>query len=217
MWRAHDGTDGETVTVVRTRLKMAATLTVVVLALTGFQSSTSSGGSGGGSGKSRSGDGGGCSSSDKKNDDYSGSSGSTSSGSSGSSDATEDPYTEDPYTEDPYAEDTEEPTADGGTEPAVGVEVVVLDCVKPARKKSKGRPAREADTSATLKITPYDWRVQGTFEIAVHFEDANGKRIETDLVEVSVEGVAKEAEAFLARPETAARVKHCTIGWVRRS
>ncbi|WP_406059245.1 hypothetical protein OG462_19550 [Streptomyces sp. NBC_01077] len=184
---------------VRTRLKLAATLTVVVLALTGFHTGHGSS-SGGGSGKSKSGksrggdsDGGGCSNSKKSNDDYEGGSGGSDSGSSSGSGS---------YTTAP----TPTPVS------AARAEVVVVDCVKPAGKKRKGKPARAADTTATLKITPNDLQVRGTFMVTVEFKDAKGASVDTDIVEVTVNGAEKEFEAFVRDPKDVERVKSCTIG-----
>ncbi|MFB6843009.1 hypothetical protein [Streptomyces sp. NPDC056361] len=182
---------------VRTRLKLAATLAVVVLALTGFHTGKgghgSSGGHGGSgkSGKSRShsdsddDSGGGCSSDEKSNDDYSGSG--SSSGSSGSGEYTYDPT--------PSAS----PTSDAIVE--------VVDCVDPAQKKRKGKPARKADTTATVKITSDDW-TEKTFRVVVYFEDANRK--EVDRAETTVTtGRTKTFEVAMAHPGTVGRVKKC--------
>ncbi|WP_371636201.1 hypothetical protein OG988_22145 [Streptomyces zaomyceticus] len=183
---------------VRTRLKLAATLTVVVLALTGFHTGHGSS-SGGGSGKSKSGksrdgdsDGGGCSSSKKSNDDYEGDSGSGSDHGSSSGSGS--------YTTAPT------PVS------AARAEVVVVDCVKPAGKKRKGKPARAADTTATLKITPNDLQVRGTFVVTVKFKDAKGASVDTDIVEVTVNGAEKEFEVYVRDPKDVERVKSCTIG-----
>ncbi|MFF9340893.1 MULTISPECIES: hypothetical protein [unclassified Streptomyces] len=187
--------DGETVTVVRTRLKMAATLTVVVLALTGFQ--TSSGGGKGGSGgsgksKSKSSGGGGCSSDKKDNDDYEGSgSGSGSSGSDG-----EYGYT---------AEPTSSATASGA--------VTVVDCVKPAQKKRKGRPARKADTTATVRITSearYD--VTELYKVTLSFKGASGSVVDTRTTTLRVEhGEEKDFEVEMANPRLVDKVKRCEV------
>ncbi|MCB8907718.1 MULTISPECIES: hypothetical protein [unclassified Streptomyces] len=186
---------------VRTRLKLAATLTVVVLALTGFHTGHGSSSSGGGSGKSKSGksrdgdsDGGGCSSSKKSNDDYEGDSGSGSDYGSSSGSGS--------YTTAPT------PTPVSGAR----AEVVVVDCVKPAVKKRKGKPARAADQTATLKITPNDLQVRGTFVVVVKFNDAKGASVDTDIVEVTVNGAEKEFEVYVRDPKDVERVKSCTIG-----
>ncbi|MFD5329241.1 hypothetical protein [Streptomyces sp. NPDC127092] len=184
---------------VRTRLKLAATLTVVVLALTGFQTS-SSGGHGGGkskSGKSRSsssGGGGGCSSSEKKNDDYD-----NASGGSGSSGTSGDPT----YTPAPT------------TGPA-DLEVEVFQCVRPAEKKRKGKPARAADTTASIRVTPgYD--VSGTYRVVLEFERGDGSPV--DLGEIVI-GVASPSPKIydvpMKHPETVAQVKRCTLREVVR-
>ncbi|MFJ8662399.1 hypothetical protein [Streptomyces sp. NPDC093795] len=180
---------------VRTRLKLAATLTVVVLALTGFHTGKggSSGGSssGGGSGKSKSrsdddGSGGGCSSDEKSNDDYSGSDG------SGRSAADE-------YTYDPTP--TASPTAD--------VHVSVVDCVKPAQKKRKGKPARKADTTATVRITSDAWE-EKTFRVVVRFEGAGHKVVDEAETTVTVERRGtKTFEVKMAHPGAVDRVREC--------
>lgn len=177
---------------VRTRLKLAATLAVVVLALTGFHTGKGGHGSssgGGKSGKSRShsddDSGGGCSSDEKSNDDYSGSG--SSSGSSGSGEYTYDPA--------PSAS----PTTDAIVE--------VVDCVDPAQKKRKGKPARKADTTATVRITSDDW-TEKTFRVVVYFESADRK--EVDRAETTVTtGRTKTFEVAMAHPGTVGRVKKC--------
>ncbi|MEV8625768.1 hypothetical protein [Streptomyces sp. NBC_01268] len=184
---------------VRTRLKLAATLTVVVLALTGFQTS-SSGGHGGGSGKSgsRSGksksggdSGGGCSSSKKRNDDYDG---------GGSGDGTYTPS----------------PTASTSTAPTAGVEVVVVDCVEPARKKRKGRPAVKADTTATLRITSRD-ATAGTYRIVVEFKGSLGSKADGAETVVTVGGgETKTFEVAMRNPKAVDKVKDCYVYDVRR-
>ncbi|MFD3570861.1 hypothetical protein [Streptomyces sp. NPDC058667] len=177
---------------VRTRLKLAATLTVVVLALTGFQTGhgSSSGGGGGKSksGKSRSDDdsGGGCSSDEKSNDDYSGADG------SGRSAADE-------YTYGPTP--TATPTAD--------VWVSVVDCVEPAQKKRKGRPARKADTTATVRITSDAWE-EKTFRVVVQFDGAGHEVVDRAETTVTVERRGtKTFEVKMAHPGTVGRVKEC--------
>ncbi|MER5309841.1 hypothetical protein ABT034_18890 [Streptomyces sp. NPDC002773] len=175
---------------VRTRLKLAATLTVVVLALTGFQTGKggSSGGSGGGSGKSKSrsddDSGGGCSNDEKSNDDYSGSGGNSAA---------------DEYTYDPAP--TATPTAD--------VRVTVVDCVKPAQKKRKGKPARKADTTATVRITSDAWE-EKTFRVVVRFEGAGHKVVDQAETTVTVERRGtKTFEVEMAHPGTVDRVREC--------
>ncbi|MGW1931866.1 hypothetical protein [Streptomyces sp. NPDC001919] len=176
---------------VRTRLKLAATLAVVVLALTGFH--TGHGSSGGGGGKSKSGksksrgsdddSGGGCSSDEKDNDDYSGSGGGTA----------------DPYTYDPTP--TASPTAD--------VRVTTVDCVKPAQKKRKGRPARRADTTTTLRITSDAWE-EKTFRIRVEFSGTGLAKVDQTVTTVTVgRRGTKTFEVGMAHPGAVARVKEC--------
>ncbi|WP_435969536.1 hypothetical protein [Streptomyces sp. Qhu_M48] len=190
---------------VRTRLKMAATLTVVVLALTGFQTghgSSSSSGGGSGKSKSRSGDsdGGGCSSSKKSNDDYEDhddSSGGSGGGSGGGVTETA----------------TAAPSVTSSTAP---VEVVVVDCVEPGQRKRKGKPARSADTTATVEVTPRDWRVRGTYEIVVAFEDAKGATVDARAVEVTMaDGETQTVDVPMRNPKAVDRVKDCAIGTVR--
>ncbi|MEU7072551.1 hypothetical protein AB0B30_12065 [Streptomyces narbonensis] len=183
---------------VRTRLKMAATLTVVVLALTGFQTghgSSSGGGSGKSKSKSRGSDddsGGGCSSDEKSNDDYSGSGGS---GSSGGSTGTASPVP---------------------TSAAVQVEVVVVDCVKPARKKRKGKPARKADTTATLKAVSRD-ALPGTYWVTLQFRNASGTMVDLGEAEVTVGShETKTFEVEMENPQYVDRVTNCWVYEVRR-
>ncbi|MEV5974277.1 hypothetical protein [Streptomyces sp. NPDC051921] len=180
---------------VRTRLKLAATLTVVVLALTGFQTS-SSGGHGSGKSSSRSGksksSGGGCSSSKKKNDDYDDYDGSGSVGGS-----------------------TSTPTSDPSTYPKRGVEVVVVDCVKPAQKKRKGKPARKADTTATLRIVSRNWE-SGTYLVTLEFKDRTGTAV--DRAETRVTIASKESKNFeiaMTAPGVVGRVTKCYVYDVR--
>lgn len=195
---------------VRTRLKLAATLTVVVLALTGFQTSGSgghSGGSGkssgksgsrsGSSGKSKShgGDsGGGCSSSKKKNDDYDDYDG------DGSGGATYTPA----------------PTASTSSAPMAGVEVVVVDCVKPAQKKRKGRPAVKADTTATLRITSRD-ATAGTYRVVLEFKGSLGSKADGAETVVTVRGgETKTFEVAMRNPKAVGKVKNCYVYDVRK-
>ncbi|RSS39022.1 hypothetical protein [Streptomyces sp. WAC08241] len=190
---------------VRTRVRLAATLAVVVFALTGFHSGKGGHGSGGGSGsgKSKSGksrshssssdssdssddddSGGGCSSSEKDNDDY------------GSNDATATP--------------SPLPTATGSA-----VEVVVVDCVKPARKKGKGRLARGADTTATLEITSHTG-VEKTYRVTLEFKGAGGNAV--DSAEALVTVGAHEEKTFevaMEHPKTVDRVRDCWVYDVR--
>ncbi|WP_370413328.1 hypothetical protein [Streptomyces fradiae] len=183
---------------IRTRLKLAATLTVVVLALTGFQTST--GGSHGGgkskSGKSRSssGGGGGCSSSKKSNHDYDDDDDDAGSGGgSGSNGST--------YTPDPTVSSS--PTAD--------VEAFVVDCVEPARKKSKGRPARKADTTATVKVVSHTSYAR-TFKVVVEFEGTAGTAVDRAETVVSVDGnAAKTVDVAMRNPKSVGQVKRCEI------
>ncbi|MCT4356339.1 hypothetical protein M5362_24735 [Streptomyces sp. Je 1-79] len=178
----------------RRGIRLAATLAVVVLALTGFQ--TSSGGKGG-SGKSRSSgsDGGGCSSSKKKNndydhDDYDG-------GGSGGSDYTTAPAT---------------PSVSAS--PTSTVHVSVVDCVKPAQKKRKGKPARKADTTATLRITSIEDFTE-TFKVEVAFEGSGGVEVDEAVKTVTVEsGETKTFEVAMESPKAVGRVTSCAIASV---
>ncbi|MFB7447351.1 hypothetical protein [Streptomyces sp. NPDC056194] len=176
---------------VRTRLKLAATLTVVVLALTGFHS----GKGGHGSGKSKSGksrshkgshddddSGGGCSSDEQGNDDYIDTDG------SGGSTATASPS----------------PTS-------AKVEVVVVDCVKPAQKKRKGRPARKADTTATLRISSHD-ALEGTYEVTLEFKGATGSAVDSVTTTVTVGAYEdKTFEVAMKNPKVVDRVRNCYV------
>ncbi|MFJ5832405.1 hypothetical protein [Streptomyces sp. NPDC093089] len=174
---------------IRTRLKLAATLAVVVLALTGFHTGKGGHGSssgGGKSGKSRShsddDSGGGCSSDEKSNDDYSGSGSSSGSGE---------------YTYDPA------PSAS----PTAGATVEVVDCVDPAQKKRKGKPARKADTTATVKITSDSW-TEKTFRVVVYFESADRKEVDRTETTVTT-GRTKTFEVPMTRPGTVGQVRKC--------
>ncbi|MEU0400432.1 hypothetical protein ABZ318_09275 [Streptomyces sp. NPDC006197] len=192
---------------VRTRVKLAATLTVVVLALTGFHTGKGGhGSSGGGSGKSSSGksksgksksgksrshsdsdddddSGGGCSSDEQGNDDYSGSGGST---------ATASPS----------------PTS-------AKVEVVVVDCVKPAQKKRKGGPARKADTTATLRISSHD-ALPGTYEVTLEFKGVTGFAVDSVTTVVTVGAHEdKTFELAMKNPKALDKVKNCYVRDVR--
>lgn len=182
---------------VRTRLKMAATLTVVVLALTGFQTSSSGGGKGGsGKSKSKSSGGGGCSSDKKDNDDYEGSgSGSGSGGSGGGS------------------EYTAEPTATATATYGPGVDVLVVDCVKPAQKKRKGKPARKADTTATLRIVNEGlYSTTETYRVTLEFRSGTGSVVDTAETVVTVEGgQRKDFEVKMAKPRLVDKVEKCVI------
>ncbi|MFI8371739.1 hypothetical protein [Streptomyces sp. NPDC085466] len=176
----------------RSRLKMAATLTVVVLALTGFQ--TSSGGKGG-SGKSKSkSSGGGCSSDKKDNDDYQGS-GSNGDGGSGG------------------GEYTAEPTATATATYGPGVDVLVVDCVKPAQKKRKGKPARKADTTATLRIVNEGlYSTTENRRVTLEFRNAAGSVVDTAETTVTVEGgQRKDFEVKMAKPRLVDKVRTCVI------
>ncbi|MFE7514630.1 hypothetical protein [Streptomyces sp. NPDC057540] len=182
---------------VRTRLKLAATLTVVVLALTGFHTGKGGHGSGGGSGKSKGGksrshsgshddddSGGGCSSDEKSNDDYSGSGGSTASASPSPTSAKAD--------------------------------VVVVDCVKPAQKKRKGRPARKADTTSTLRITSHD-ALEGTYEVTLEFKGATGSAVDSTTALVTVGAYdEKTFEVAMKNPKAVSSVRDCWVYDVRR-
>ncbi len=172
---------------VRTRLKMAATLTVVVLALTGFQTSSSGGGKGGSGKSSKSG--GGCSSDKKDNDDYSGSGASGGSGSD--------------YTAEPTA--TASPT---GT-----LNVTVVDCVKPAQKKRKGKPARRADTSATVRIvSEASFGTTELYKVTLDFKSATGAVVDSRTTTLRVEdGGQKDFEVKMAKPGAVDKVRNCEI------
>ncbi|MFB7941393.1 hypothetical protein [Streptomyces sp. NPDC056049] len=182
---------------------MAATLTVVVLALTGFQ--TSSGGKGGSSGKSKSKSGGGCSSDKKDNDDYQGSGSSGGYGGTGgdSGSGTGDSGSGGEYTPEPTA------TATDG----LGVDAVVVDCVKPAQKKRKGKPARKADTTATLRIVnegPYS--TTDTYRVTLEFRSGAGSVVDTAETVVTVgSGQRKDFEVGMAKPRLVDKVKKCVI------
>ncbi|GAA2796165.1 hypothetical protein [Streptomyces showdoensis] len=188
---------------VRTRLRLAATLAVVVLALTGFQTS-GSGGHGGGSGKSGSksgksrsgggdGGGGGCSSSKKKNDDYdyTDTTDGTGNGSGGANGST--------YTPSPT------------TGPGSGIEVEVVDCVEPAQKKRKGKPARKADTTATVRVTAPDGEA-GRYRIVLEFERADGSPADRGEVLVDLTGGGSRLyDVAMRTPGSVGQVKHCVV------
>ncbi|MEU4270941.1 hypothetical protein [Streptomyces sp. NPDC026092] len=179
----------------RRGLRLAATLTVVVLALTGFQTSKS-GGSSGGKSKGKS-SGGGCSSSKKKNNDYDYDDNNDLGSSSGGSDY------------------TTAPTPSVTSSPSSTVDVVVVDCVKPAQKKRKGKPARKADTTATLKITSREAFTE-TFKVEVDFEGSGGVDVDDASKLVTVEpGETKTFEVSMGSPKTVDRVKKCAIAGVR--
>ncbi|MEV7278187.1 hypothetical protein [Streptomyces sp. NPDC093111] len=193
---------------VRTRLKLAATLTVVVLALTGFQTSSSGGHSGGSgksgskSGKSKSsskssgggGGGGGCSSSEKKNDDYDDYDGGSSSGSSGSSGSG-------------GSTGTSSPTAS----PSSDIEVEVVDCVDPAQKKRKGTPARKADTTATVRVTARDGEA-GRYRIVLEFDRTDGSRVDQGEVLVDLKGGGSRLyDVAMRSPGSVGQVEHCAV------
>ncbi|MFI9005284.1 hypothetical protein [Streptomyces sp. NPDC053541] len=178
---------------VRTRLKLAATLTVVVLALTGFQTSTGGKSGKGGKSKSHSSSGGGCSSSKKKNDDYDDDGGSGGSSGSGSNDST--------YTSEPTV--TSSPTSD--------VEAWIVDCVEPAQSKRKGRPARKADTTASLKVVSHT-SYPRTFRVVVEFEGVAGQDVDRAEVVVSVDGnAAKTVDVAMRNPKRVGQTKRCEV------
>ncbi|MER5734430.1 MULTISPECIES: hypothetical protein [unclassified Streptomyces] len=180
---------------VRTRVKMAAVLTVVVLALTGFQTSSSGGGKGGsGKSKSKSSGGGGCSSDKKDNDDYEGS------GSGGSDSGSGNGYTADPT-----------PTSSAG--PGPGVDVVVVDCVKPAQKKRKGKPARKADTTATLRIVNEGlYSTTDTYRVTLEFRDGTGSPVDTAVKTVTVgAGERLDFEVGMTKPGAVDKVRRCVV------
>ncbi|KAA6218168.1 hypothetical protein CP979_15500 [Streptomyces filamentosus] len=182
---------------VRTRVKMAAVLTVVVLALTGFQTSSSGGGKGG-SGKSKSkssGGGGGCSSDKKDNDDYEGSG----SGGFGSDSGSGSGYTADPA-----------PSVSATT---AGARVTVVDCVKPAQKKRKGKPARRADTTATLRIADEGrYGSSGTYRVTLEFRDGTGSPVDTAVTTVSPgAGGRLDFELGMTKPRAVDKVRKCVV------
>ncbi|MFE0701547.1 hypothetical protein [Streptomyces sp. NPDC058872] len=174
---------------VRTRLKLAATLAVVVLALTGFH--TGKGGHGSGtskSGKSRSSKGGGCSNDKKGNNGYGGT------GTVGQA---------------PTATATAEPS------PTAKVEVVVVECVEPERKKGAGKPARKADTTATLRITSHD-ALPGTYEVTLYFEGATGAVVDSSRARVTVDAYdVKTFQVAMGNPKSVSTVRRCRVGDVR--
>ncbi|MFE0644169.1 hypothetical protein ACFW2Y_21530 [Streptomyces sp. NPDC058877] len=178
---------------VRTRLKLAATLAAVVLALTGFH--TGKGGHGSGtsksrSGKSRSSKGGGCSNDGKSNDDYEGS---VTSGQASTATASA----------------TAEPS------PTAKVEVVVVECVEPERKKAAGKSARKADTTATLRITSHD-ALPGTYEVTLYFEGATGAVVDSSRARVTVDAYdVKTFQVAMGNPKSVSTVKRCRVGDVR--
>ncbi|MFE6223524.1 hypothetical protein [Streptomyces sp. NPDC057854] len=181
---------------VRTRWKLAAALTVVVLALTGFE--TGSGGKGGGSGKSksRSSDGGGCSSDKKDNDDYQGSGWSGDGGSGSGSEYTAEPA----------------PSASG----TAGPDVTVVDCVEPARKKRKGKPARKADTTATLRFSNPEYTPL-SYRVVLEFRSDKGSVISTAETTVALQaGERKDVEVPMGSPGLVDRVASCTVGTVQQ-
>ncbi|WP_309053509.1 hypothetical protein [Streptomyces sp.] len=192
----------------RTRLKLAAVLTVVVLALTGFQTGKGGSGGGGGSGKSRGGDsdGGGCSSSRKSNSD-----GGDNGGGSGSDDV--------------YGNDSGSGSETYPTEPAptgtattgtARVTAEVIDCVKPARKRTKGKAARAADTAGVVRVTPADWTVKGTFEVRVEYKDARGATVDGWTVDVTLgDGGPETADVFMRKPKAVDRVRSCVVAEIR--
>ena len=111
----------------------------------------------GSGGKSKS-KGGGCSSSKKSNDDY-------------------DDY------DDHGGSGSYDGSSTGTVSPAPSsatsqVDVEVVDCVKPAQKKRKGKPARKADTTATLRISSHD-ALSGTYTITLEFKGASGSAVDS--------------------------------------
>ncbi|MFD6243978.1 hypothetical protein [Streptomyces roseolus] len=183
----------------RTRLKMAATLTVVVLALTGFQTSSSGGGKGGGKSKS-SGKGGGCSSDKKDNDDYSGS------GSSGG-------YDDSSGGSGGGSGYTAEPTATATATYGPGVDVLVVDCVKPEQKKRKGKPARKADTTATLRIVNEGlYSTTDSYRVTLEFRDASGLAVDRAVTTVTVgAGERKDFDVRMTKPKLVGKVRKCVV------
>ncbi|MFE5485531.1 hypothetical protein [Streptomyces sp. NPDC056527] len=177
----------------RRGIRLTATLTMVVLALTGFQTTSYGKGK---SGKSKSSSsGGGCSSSKKKNDDYDSD---DLSGSSGGSDY------------------TSSPTPTVSSSPTSTVDVVVVDCVKPAQRKRKGKPARKADTTATLRITSRETFTE-TFEVTLEFQGSAGTRVDSAERLITVEpGESKEFEVAMKTPKSVDKVKSCSVWNVRK-
>ncbi|BAU84069.1 hypothetical protein SLA_3155 [Streptomyces laurentii] len=183
---------------IRTRLKLAATLTVVVLALTGFQTGRGGHGSHGGSsdhGKSDD-SGGGCSTSSKKNhyddddDDYGSGSGSDSGNGDDSSSS------------------SPSPTASV----APDVEVVVVDCVKPAEKKRKNRAARKADTTATVRVKAKPG-VTGLYRVALTFQERENVPVDSGEILVSVDGTSEKLyDVKMKNPGSVDKAKICTVG-----
>ncbi|WP_418957608.1 hypothetical protein [Streptomyces tritici] len=176
------------------RLRFAAVLVVVVLALTGFQSGKSSGGSGGKSRSGKSSSGGGCSSSKKKNHDYDddalGDEAGYDSGGSGA------------YDSGP------KPTVTSSTAP---VTVTVVDCVKPSQKKRKGRPARKADTTASVRITSTAAATR-TFRLELEFQDAGGMEWDETTKAVTLEpGQTLTVDVPMSSPSMVDKVRRCEI------
>ncbi|MER7624347.1 hypothetical protein [Streptomyces sp. NPDC126503] len=189
----------------RTRLKLAAALTVVVLALTGFQ--TGKGGSGG-SGKSRGGDsdGGGCSSSRKSNSDW---------GDNGGGSGSDDVQGNDSGSGSD-ANPTEPAPTGTATTGTARATAEVIDCVQPARKRSKGKPARAADTTGVVRVTPADWTVKGTFEVRVEYKDARGATVDGWTVDVTLgDGGPETVDVFMRKPKAVDRVRSCVVAEVR--
>ncbi|MFE4592237.1 hypothetical protein [Streptomyces laurentii] len=185
---------------IRTRLKLAATLTVVVLALTGFQTGRGGHGSHSGSGSGKSDDsGGGCSTSSKKNHDYDDDDDDYGSGSGSGSDSASG---DDSYSASPS------PTASA----APDVEVVVVDCVDPAEKKRKNRPARKADTTATVRVKAKPG-VTGLYRIALTFEERENVPVDSGEILVSVDGTSEKLyDVKMKNPGSVGKVKDCTVG-----
>ncbi|MFE7414101.1 hypothetical protein [Streptomyces laurentii] len=187
---------------IRTRLKLAATLTVVVLALTGFQTGRGGHGSHSGSGSGKSDDsGGGCSTSSKKNHDYDDDDDDYGSG-SGSDSGSDSASGDDSYSASPSS------TASA----APDVEVVVVDCVDPAEKKRKNRPARKADTTATVRVKAKPG-VTGLYRIALTFEERENVPVDSGEILVSVDGTSEKLyDVKMKNPGSVGKVKDCTVG-----
>ncbi|WP_406861509.1 hypothetical protein ABZO31_14035 [Streptomyces sp. HUAS MG47] len=179
------------------RLRFAAVLVVVVLALTGFQSGKSSGGSGGKS-RGKSSSGGGCSSSEKKNHDY--------------DDYDDDLGSDSGSGSDAYPTDSgPAPTVTSSSAPAT---VTVVDCVKPSQKKRKGRPARKADTTASVRITSRA-TVTETFRVELEFRDAGGMERDEAAETVLLEpGQTLTFDVPMSSPSSVNQVRKCEIAGV---
>ncbi|WP_223182819.1 MULTISPECIES: hypothetical protein [unclassified Streptomyces] len=166
-------------------MKLAVTLTVVVLALTGFQTGSHSGG-----GKSRS----------RGHSSHHDSGGGCSS---------------DEKRNDDYGGSGSGTTAPTPTPSPASAEVVVVDCVKPETKKLKGKPARRADTTATLEITSKVWDTT-TFRVTLEFKSASGSAVDSAETLVTVDGRAKKRfEIAMKKPKTVGQVRNCWVYDVR--